>query len=182
MQTEADSISDAARVTEMCSNQTRIKVLPAACLVLSLPGITQIAAAAPPPDACGLLSQPQVATALGVEVDAGKNIIGAGDCRWAERGKRPGDELAILQVNLTKAQAFEIGKTPIPGWNKTPESGIGDDAYSADSGKVIFLISPTLSVKKGSVFLVIAAKVPKASLEQTKAIEKMVALKVLEKL
>ena len=41
------------------------------------------------------------------------------------------------------------------------------------------LISPTLSVKKGSVFLVIAAKVPKASLEQTKAIEKWSPLRSL---
>lgn len=166
----------------MCSYQTRINVLAAASLVLSLPEIAQTASAASPPDACGLLSQQQVATALGVEVDAGKNMIGAGDCRWTERGKRPGDEVAILQINLTKAQSFEIAKTPISGWNKTPQTGIGDDAYSADSGKVIFLISPTLSVKKGSISLVIAAKVPKASLEQTKAIEKTVALKVVEKL
>jgi hypothetical protein len=174
--------SNAAGATEMCFNQTRIKfrMLTAVCFVLSLPGMTQIAKAAPPTDACALLSEPQIATALGVKVDSGKHIIGAGDCRWTEPGKAAGADVALLQVNLTKAQAFEIGKTPISGWNKTAETGIGDDAYMTENGKVTFPISPALAVKHGSVFFVIIAKVPKASVEQTKAIEKTVALKVLE--
>jgi len=142
--------------------------------------MTPIAAAAAPTDACALLSQPRVATVLGVQVDAGRHFIGAGDCRWTERGKAAGADVAVLQVNLTRAQAFEIGKTPISGWTKAPETSIGDDAYFADSGKVTFLLSPTLSVKKGAVFFVIAAKVPKASSEQTKALEKAVALEVLK--
>ena len=163
-------------------SQTRIRALTAGCLALSLPGMTQIATAGPPTDACALLSEPQVAMTLGVEVDAGKHIIGAGDCRWAERGKAPGADVVLLQINLTKAQAFEIGKTPISGWNKTPETGVGDDAYMTENGKVTFPISPALAVKHGSVFFVIIAKVPKASFEQTKAVEKAVALKILEKL
>lgn len=166
----------------MFSDKAQAKVLAAAVWLLCLPSMTQIALAAQPPDACSLLSTQEVATALGVEVDAGKSMIGAGECRWMGRAKRPGDEVAILEMNLTKAQTFEIGKTPIPGWTKSPESGIGDDAYSADSEKVVFLTSPTLSVKKGSVFLVIFVKVPKTSLEQTKAVERKVALKVVEKL
>jgi hypothetical protein len=165
----------------MCSNQNRIRALIVACFLLGLTGTTQIATAAPPTDACALLPQPEVATALGVEVDAGKHKIGPGDCPWTEPGK-PGADVVVLQVNLTEARAFAIGKTPISGWNKTPETGIGDDAYFVDNGKVNFLISPTFSVKKGSVFFVIAAKIPKASLKQTKAIEKTVALKILAKL
>jgi hypothetical protein len=89
-------------------------------------------------------------------------------------------DAAILRINFTKAQSFEIGKTPITGWNKTPQTGIGDEAYFADSGKVVFIVSPTLSVKKGATFLVIFARVPKATLEQTRAVEKAVALKVVE--
>ena len=166
----------------MCTNQNRISVLAAAFLALSLPEIARLSVAAQPPEACELLSQQEVAALLGVEVDAGKSILGATECRWTERGKRPGDEVAILEINLIKAQAFEIGKTPIPGWNKSAQTGIGDEAYSADSGKVVWLASPTLSVKKGSVSLVIFVKVPKASLEQTTAVEKKVALKVVEKL
>jgi hypothetical protein len=179
---ERIQLSDAAGAAAMCSNQTRIRALTAACFVLSLPPLTQIATAAPPTDACALLSQAQVATALGVEVDAGKHMLGAGDCRWTERGKAAGADVALLQVNFTKAQSLEIGKTPISGWNKTPETGIGEDAYSADSGKVTFPVSPTLSVKKGSVFFVIVAKVPKASAEQAKAVEKKVALEILKNL
>ena len=144
--------------------------------------MTQIATAVAPTDACALLSQPQVAAALGVEVDAGRHIIGPCDCRWTGQGKAAGADVALLQVNLTKAQSFEIGRTPISGWNKTTETGIGDDAYVVDNGKVNFLVSPTLSVKKGSASFVIAAKIPKASFEQTKAAEKTVALKILEKL
>jgi hypothetical protein len=144
--------------------------------------MTHIATAASPTDACALLPQLQVATALGVEVDAGKHIIGAGDCRWTERGKPAGADVALLQINLTKAQSFEIGKTPISGWNKSPVTGVGDGAYITDNGKVTFPISPSISVKKGPVFFVIIAKVPKASFEQTKAFEKTVALKILEKL
>ena len=165
----------------MCSHQTRSRTLPALCLMLGLQGITQVATAGPPADACALLSQSEVATALGVEVDAGKHKFGPGDCRWTEPGK-PGADVAVLQLNLTEARAFQIGKTPLSGWNKTPAAGIGYEAYVVDNGKVNFLISPTLSIKKGTVFFVVAAKIPKATLEQTKVIEKTVALKVLGKL
>jgi hypothetical protein len=70
-----------------------------------------------------------------------------------------------------------------PTGTKTPIAGLGDEAYSADrGGKITFPISPSLSVKKGSVFVVIIVKVPKATLEQTKDIEKKVASAILEKL
>ena len=162
----------------MRSNQVRTNLLGTACFLLSVQGMTQIGIAAAPADACTVLSQQDVATALGVEVDAGQHKLGPGDCRWTQPGK-PGTDVAVLQINLTQAQAFGIGKTPIPSWNKTAQTGIGDEAYYVDNGKVTFLISPTLSVKKGTVFFVIAAKIPKASLEQTKAIEKAVAVKVV---
>ncbi len=165
----------------MCSNQITMRELTAACLVLGIQTMAQSAMAAVPSDACALLSQQEVTTALGVSVDAGKHKISAGDCRWTESGKSVADG-AVLQVNVTEAQAFEIGKTPLSGWNKKPETGLADDAYFVDSGKVYFLVSPTLSVKKGLVFFVVAAKIPNASLEQTKAIEKTVAVKVLGRL
>ena len=109
---------------------------------------------------------------MGAEVDAGANI-GAGACRWNGRGNRP----ATLRINLSKARSFDIGKTPLSGYTKTPESGIGDDAYSVVGGGVV-----TLSVKKGAAFVIIFVQVPNASPEQTKAVEKKVALKLLEKL
>jgi hypothetical protein len=140
--------------------------------------MSQTAVAAAPTDACALLSQQEIATVLGVNVDPGEHKISAGDCRWTERGKSVADG-AVLQVNLTEAQAFKIGKIPLPVWIKTRETGLADDAYFVDSGKVNFPVSPSLSVNRGPVFFVITAKIPKASLEQTKAVEKTLALKVL---
>jgi hypothetical protein len=140
--------------------------------------MSQTAVAAAPTDACALLSQQEIATVLGVNVDPGEHKISPGDCRWTERGKSVADG-AVLQVNLTEAQAFKIGKIPLPVWIKTRETGLADDAYFVDSGKVNFPVSPSLSVNRGPVFFVITAKIPKASLEQTKAVEKTLALKVL---
>src|ERR1700730_17211850 len=165
----------------MCKNKVGQTAL-ATITVLILLNAISLAAAATPTNACALLTQAQIATALGVEVDVGKNIIGAGDCRWTEQGKPTGADVALLQVNLTKPQSFEIGKTSISGWNKPSIAGIGDDAYFADNGKITFPLSPSLSIKKGSVFVVIIAKVPKATLEQTKDVEKKVASAILEKL
>jgi hypothetical protein len=155
--------------------------LTAACVLLGLQFSAEISTGAAPTDACALLAQQEVATALGFSVDPGKHKISDADCRWTEPGKSIADG-AALQLYVTDAQAFGIGKTPLSGWSKQPETGLGDEAYFVDSGKVYFLVSPTLSVKKGSVFFVIAARIPKASLEQIKAIEKAVAVKVLGKL
>jgi hypothetical protein len=58
----------------MCKNNGAPTAL-LTIIVLSLLMI-QLASAVAPTNACALLSQAQVATALGVEVDAGKNIIG----------------------------------------------------------------------------------------------------------
>jgi hypothetical protein len=166
----------------MCPNRVRLTAL-GAIAILSLLNTIQLASAAAPTNACALLSPAQIATALGVEVDAGKNIIGPGDCRWTQKGAAAGSDSALLQVNLTRPQSFETGKTPLPSWNKTPITGLGDEAYSADrGGKTAFPISPSLSVKKGSVFVVIIAKVPKATLEQNKDVEKKVAGAILENL
>lgn len=164
----------------MCPNRVGLTAL-AAIIVFSSLNMIPPASAGAPTNACALLSQAQVATALGVDVDAGKNIIGEGDCRWTQKGAAAGSDSARLQVNFTKAQSFDVGKTPLPTWNKTPIAGLGDDAYGADNGKMTFPISPSLSVRKGSVFLVIVARVPKATLEQTKDVEKKVAGAILDK-
>lgn len=76
------------RVAKTSSYRIRIDVRAAASSLLRLPEISETASAVSQLDACGLLSLQQVAMALGVEVDAGRNMIGAGDCRSTERGKR----------------------------------------------------------------------------------------------
>jgi hypothetical protein len=127
-------------------------------------------------NACSLLSPQDVATVLGVEVDAG-TMIAPGSCRWNGRTNRPGDAVAILRISFTTERSFETGKTPISGYTKTPEAGIGDDAYRAVGGGVV-----TISVKKGSAVAIIYVAIPKSTLEQTKAVERKVALKLVAKL
>ena len=161
----------------MHTDKTRAKLFAYIVWLFCLPSMPQVASAVEPPDACSLLSTQEVATALGVEVDAGTKIA-PGACRWNGRAKRPGDDVAMLRINYTTARSFEIGKTPLSGYTKTPESGVGDDAYSVDRGGH----DPTLSVKKGSAVVIIFVEIPKTSLEQTKAVERKVALNVVEKL
>jgi hypothetical protein len=160
----------------MYANKTRAKLFASVVCLFCLTSIPQFAFAVEPPDACSLLSTQEVATTLGVEVDAGTRIA-PGACRWNGRPKRPGDGVATLRINFTTARSFEIGRTPLPGYTKAPESGIGDDAYSVVGGGVV-----TLSVKKGSAVIIIFVDIPKTPLEQAKAVERKVALKLVEKL
>jgi hypothetical protein len=156
----------------MHTNKARARCLATTLGLFCLSSLPPIAFADETPDACSLLSTQDVATALGVEVDAGVNI-GPGACRWNGRGGRP----ATLRINFTKSRSFDIGKTPLAGYTKTPESGVGDDAYSVVGGGVV-----TLSVKKGAAFIIVFVQIPNASPEQTTALERKVALKLVEKL
>ncbi len=161
----------------MYIDNTRARLFASVVWFVFLPSVLQITFAVEPPDACSLLSTQEIATALGVEVDAGTTIA-PGACRWNGRAKWPGDDVAILRINFTTARSFEIGRTPLSGYTKTPESGIGDDAYSVDRGGH----DPTLSIKKGSAVIIIFLDIPKASLEQIKDAERKVALKLAGKL
>jgi len=156
----------------MHTNKTRALYLATVVGLFCLASPPRIAFADEPPDACSLLSTQDVAAALGVEINAGTNI-GPGACLWNGRGNRP----ATLRINFTKSRSFDIGKTPLPGYTKTPESSVGDDAYSVVGGGVV-----TLSVKKGSAFVIIFVQVPNASPEQTTDLERKVALKLVGKL
>jgi hypothetical protein len=115
------------------------------------------------------------------DVFESKASQGAISCRWTQLGKL-GPSVSILQINLSTARAFALGKTPISDWNKTLQAGIGDDAYVADNGKVTFPMSPTLGVKEGDAFFTVAAKVLNASSAQVQAIEKAVATEILKNL
>src|ERR1700692_2551875 len=89
-----------------------------------------IAGAAPSGDACALLTQAEVAAALGVAVDPGEDLMPneMRFCTWREHDKNQ-MKARNVQINLLTKQQYEIGKTPIPSMTKTPESGIGDEAY-----------------------------------------------------
>ena len=97
----------------MCLNKISRTAL-ATITVLFLLTAIPLAWAAAPTNACALLSVGQVGTILGVQVDAGKNLIGPNECRWIEKGAAPGSVAALLQVNLSKAQALKWARQQYP--------------------------------------------------------------------
>jgi hypothetical protein len=81
-------------------------------------------------DACTLLTDAQVSSALGAPTDPGKPIAAPTSCQWIGKGK-----YATLTANNTIAgktalERFEPGKkSSLPGITVEPVSGVGDDAY-----------------------------------------------------
>lgn len=111
--------------------------------------------AAPGGDACKLVTEKEVSAALGVEVDIGTTRLPGHPefCIWRERGQS--NALARnVQVSLLTQQQFEIGKTPLPNIRKSPEPGIGDEAYFTNTPGVGYI----LSVKKGSSYFRVQAR------------------------
>ena len=146
--------------------------------------ISRAASAAPvTEDACALLSQAQVSAALGVPVDAGKQIGPSNAlCGWnqpndpSHNGKRAMLALYRTLGKSSPVERFENGKIPMQGITKTPISGVGDDAYYIDTPG----IGMGLNVKKGaSSFQVRVYGFPA---DQIRAIEKALAQDVLGKL
>lgn len=112
------------------------------------------AAAAASPDACAVVTQTEVAAALGVPVGAGERIV-PGDttvCTWHEQGKNQ-VQARFVTIAFLEAQAYQMRKM-VPSLNNTPESGIGDDAYFSKDKSMPF---PTLTVKKGGTYFEVTA-------------------------
>jgi hypothetical protein len=131
--------------------------------------------AAPPTDACSLLTQAQVSAVLGVNVGPGQNLTPK-MCHWSEPGQTGPKRKGAMLV-LQDAQAFAYAKMPVGnGITKVPVSGIGDDAvYGTTPG-----FPTVLTVKKGNLtFVVHVSGFPD---DQIKAKEKTLALDVLAKL
>ncbi len=140
------------------------------------------------PEACGVLTQSEVTAALGVAVDAGERLM-PNDmrfCTWREHGK---DRMQArnVQVSFISERQYDVGKTPVPSITKTPESGLGDEAYFSKGKGMVF----NLSVKKGdSYFRVMVRSNPDvlvkgssaASDEKDKEIDRAIAREILKKL
>ena len=131
-------------------------------------------------DACTLLSETQVSTALGAPVGAGTPISGPASCQWAAKGKiatltltQPlGGKSAIDRFNAGKASAM-------PGITKEPVSGVGDEAY------YVYFSGTTraglgLVVKKGSSAFEV--RVYGFDVDQAKSVAKTLAQNVAGKL
>jgi hypothetical protein len=147
-------------------------------------------------DACSLLTQTQVSSALGVSVGVGQHpsdemhlppdnpAIDRLACRWYEAGKNSPVAKRISLIilgtmgNLTPVQRFNNAKTPVYGMTKTPVTGVGDDAFY-----MVSQLRVTLHVKKeNSVFEMMVGGFPAEQIEQVKTMEKTLAQDAVAKL
>jgi len=144
---------------------------------------SRAAYAAPPKDACALLTPAQVSAVLGVPA-AGK-ALGSKSCIWVQTGVKPGsprgrvDVVILIMQGYT--QGYAVAKMPNAPTSAMHVSGLGDDAYylSMTSGEAM-----ELRVKKGSVAfgILVQRSGTLFTPDQIKDKEKTLALDVLAKL
>ncbi len=163
-----------------------------AAIFIALATTLASAAAAPPEDACSLVTQAQVSAALGVSMDAGSHVTPTflRTCTWDPSGSS-GNGVSALTLYIQSADQYEAGKRMLEQMGAmakvekhenskppviTPLSGIGDDAFYLDMANTMSLIA-----KKGNVGFkfVIYGDLPA---EKKKAAEKTLALEVVSKL
>jgi hypothetical protein len=161
------------------SPDAHVGVLAAVALALVSPASLGAGGAAA--DACGLLTAADASAALGLPLDQGEPVFpnSVGTCVWKQHG-RQATGYAQVTVTLTDTAAFDADKAPLQGVRKTPQSGVGDDAYYVE------LVAPssaggiaTLSVKTGSVAFTVLVLNPLAAPERLKALEKDAAARIL---
>jgi hypothetical protein len=134
-------------------------------------------------DACLVLTRQQITDVLGVSVDPGEHVgPGAALCSWGEPGdpRHVGKHVLLTLYRsvgkISPVERFENGKMPIGGIQKTPVSGIGDDAYYIDTPG----FGLGLNVRKrNSAFQI---KVFGFSAQLTQTLERALAETVLPKL
>jgi len=140
--------------------------------------------AAPPDDACSLLTQAQVAAVLGVSVGAGVKIVSTSTalCGWDVPGEKSFNrKRVVLNIytqlgSLTPMQRFNNAKTPITGVSKVPVSGVGDDALFATTPG----LGTGLIFRKGNAAFDL--RVYGFPLDQLEVKEKVLAANILTKL
>jgi hypothetical protein len=138
---------------------------------------TAPANAAPPDDACSLLTQAQVSVAVSVSVGAGAyQGTYKKTCTW--NAVSPATKSAkYVTLLLEGLDAYQAGKlASVKTIVVTPISGIGDDAYYLAVGPNVGLI-----VKKGNVAFKVAVygDIP---IENKQAMEKTLAQQVVSNL
>jgi hypothetical protein len=129
-----------------------------------------VAQAAPPTDACALVTPAQVSAVLGVTVGPGEHIAPSSTilCGFGS----PNAQKRVVTEIITEA-AFMNEKTPLKGISKESAPGIGDEAH--------YITTPGfgtgLSVRKGS--FAFKVRVYGFPLDQIKVKEKALALNAL---
>lgn len=164
---------------------SRLWIVPIATALLLFAAVAaRTTYAAPPKDACSLLTQAQVSAVLGVPAAA--RALGPKTCIWVETGVKPGSprrrvDLVIL-IMQGYAGGYAMATMPNAPTSATHESGLGDDAYflSMKSGPP----NMELRVKKGGVAFGIQVQSHDTPFtpDQIKAKEKALALGILAKL
>lgn len=148
-------------------------VLMAITLVVFSIASVPLAYAAPPADACALVTPAQVSAALGVTVKSGEYMFPSNKtiCTFDSAGAKTGVEVAIVKLSL-----FNNEKTPMPGVKEEQAKGIGDEAhYMTTPGFPI-----GLTVKKGNFAFKVRAY--GFTPQQVKEKDRTLALKIIERL
>ena len=143
-----------------------------ACICLSAVLGSRTAAAQSGVAPCSLLTSAQVTAAVGVSVGAAQPIATTG-CSWTAPHM-------IVTLSLWDGSKWDQMKTPVPGMNRTPLSGLGDDAFLTTMGSASSKQFVTLSVKKGGTAYQI--KVYGPAVTEQMSMEKTLAGNVLANL
>jgi hypothetical protein len=139
-------------------------------LLIFASGFSSPRADAAPPDACSLLTQVQIKSAIGADVSEG--VAGSAKlCQW-NASLAPGAKVNFVTLVLQDPNFFAGGKTAPAPAIVTPVSGIGDDAYFVAVRDQVGLV-----VKKGSSAFKVAvyAKLP---IDQKESMEKTLAAQI----
>ena len=130
-------------------------------------------------DACTLLTPAEVSQHLGVTVRPGVHIpeLAKITCGWSVSNPPKIDEPKVV-VSVKTVESFNTGKTPVPNIQKTPVTGVGDEAYSA----TVPPFGTTLSVRKGKTAFSVSVRGTQLKLEQIQELERKLAALVLGRL
>lgn len=136
---------------------------------LSTAGTTALFAA-PPTDACAVLTAAQVTSALGMPVGDGTyNMPGdTNTCTWIiTKG-------GAVTLQLQSLDFFHAGQGALASSERTSVSGVGDEAYYLNQGP-----TTSLAVRKGTGAFKVAVYSSDLALDQRKAIEQKIAQQAL---
>jgi hypothetical protein len=149
----------------MKSNYSRYFVIACICVSAILGARTAAAQATP----CSLLTSAQITAAVGVSVGSAQPIANTG-CSWSAPH-------IIVTVSLWDGSKWDRMKAPFPGAERSPISGLGDDAFFTTMGPASGKQFVTLSVKKGATAYLIKVYGPNVS--EQMSMEKALAGNVL---
>ena len=159
--------------------RSALVVVAMSCALLA--GAARSAVAQLPTDPCAEVTQAQVTTALGMPVGAAQKINDSA-CQYPATGANAAKNIR-LTVQFTAAEQFDkIKSRQLPGVEKAPMTGVGDDAFSQSlpfSTNVPTMT--TLFVKKGNTMLTVRVYGVADAAKQLAA-EKAVAQAVVSKI